>query len=344
MEKGKVFKIHSDFYYIDSNNNIFECKLKEVIKKQKQNVLVGDNVFFKKISQTNNQGIIYKVADRINELTRPKVSNINQAMLVIALKEPNLSHIQINRFLCFFEYSKIKPLICFNKSDLCEENEIEKNVNIYKNIGYETIITSIKTGEGFCELKNKLINKTTVLSGVSGVGKSSIINKLNSQLMLRTNKVSKKNDKGTHTTRHLQMYNLNFENSNETFIIDTPGFSYLSFDFILPNELDSLFIEFNQYKKMCKYNNCTHTNEQYCNIINNVGCNIEVSRYESYLSFLNEAKKYKDKLTYSGNKVELNYKTNQQKTYVKISEKKRIDSRRLQKQKIKNKIEEENEI
>ena len=117
MEKGKVFKIHSDFYYIDSNANIFECKLKEVIKKQKQNVLVGDNVFFKKISQTNNQGIIYKVADRINELTRPKVSNINQAMLVIALKEPNLSHIQINRFLCFFEYSKIKPLICFNKSN-----------------------------------------------------------------------------------------------------------------------------------------------------------------------------------------------------------------------------------
>ena len=140
------------------------------------------------------------------------------------------------------------------------------------------------------------------------------------------------------------MYNLNFENSNETFIIDTPGFSYLSFDFIMPNELDSLFVEFSQYKKLCKFNNCTHTNEQCCNIINNVGGNIEVSRYESYLSFLNETKKYKEKVTYSGKKVELNYKTNQQKTYVKISEKKRIASRRLQKQKIKSKIEEENEI
>lgn len=344
MGKGKVFKIHSDFYYVDSNTVIFECKLKEVLKKQKQNVLVGDNVYFEKISQTNNQGVIYEVVDRKNELTRPKVANIDQAMLVVALKEPNLSHTQINRFLCFFEYNKIKPLICFNKADLCNENEIEKNINIYKNIGYETVVTSIQTGEGFCELKNKLKSKTTVLSGVSGVGKSSIVNKLNSQLILKTNKVSEKNERGTHTTRHLQMYNLNFENSHQSFIIDTPGFSYLSFDFIMPNELDSLFVEFNQYKKMCKFNNCTHTNEQCCNIINNVGDNIEVSRYESYLSFLNEAKKYKEKVTYSGNKVELNYKTNQQKTYVKISDKKRIDSRRLQKQKIKNKIEEENEI
>ena len=146
MEKGKVFKIHSDFYYVDSNAAIFECKLKEILKKQKQNVLVGDDVFFEKISQTKNQGVIYEVINRKNELTRPKVANINQAMLVVALKEPDLSHMQINRFLCFFEYNKIKPLICFNKADLCKENDIEKNVNIYKNIGYETIVTSIQTG------------------------------------------------------------------------------------------------------------------------------------------------------------------------------------------------------
>ena len=344
MEKGKVFKIHSDFYYVDYKSDVFECKLKEVLKKQKQNVLVGDDVFFEKINEINNQGVIYKVTNRKNELTRPKVANVNQAMLVVALKEPEINHTQINRFLCFFEYNKIKPIICFNKSDLCSAREIEKNVDIYKNIGYETIVTSVQQNSGFRDLKDKLKNKTTVLSGVSGVGKSSIVNLLNKKLTLKTNKISKKNERGTHTTRHLQMYNLDFEDAKESYIIDTPGFSYLSFDFIMPNELDRLFVEFNQYKKNCKFNNCTHVDEQFCNIIDNVGDNINISRYESYLCFLNEAKKYKEKITYNGNKIELNYKTNQQKTYVKISGKKRSQSRRVQNQSLKNKIEEENEI
>ena len=130
MEKGKVFKIHSDFYYVDYKSDVFECKLKEVLKKQKQNVLVGDDVFFEKINEINNQGIICQVSNRKNELTRPKVANINQAMLVVALKEPEINHTQINRFLCFFEYNKIKPIICFIKSDLCSAREIEKNVDI----------------------------------------------------------------------------------------------------------------------------------------------------------------------------------------------------------------------
>lgn len=344
MNKGKVFKIHSDFYYVLSNSKVFECKLKEVLKKQKKNVVVGDNVYFDAISQTNNQGVISEIINRKNELIRPKVANIDQAMLVVALKEPCINYTQIDRFLCFFEYNKIKPLICFNKSDLCSSYEIDKIVNIYEDIGYETIVVSAKNKNGFKLLQDKLKNKTTVLSGISGVGKSSIVNSLSKNLFLKTNTISKKSEKGTHTTRHLQMYILEFVKNDKTYIIDTPGFSYLSFDFILPNELDNLFVEFQKYKDKCKFNNCTHSYEDNCNIINNIPENISMTRYQSYLSFLKEAKKYKDKLTYNGKKVETGYKINQQKSFVKISEKKRVPSRRLQKQNIKYNLEEENGI
>lgn len=322
MKVGQIFKIHSDFYYIDSKGESFECKLREVLKKQKQKVFVGDYVEFE-------NGAIEKILPRKNFITRPTVSNIDQVIIVSAVKEPELSFAQLNRYIAFAKYHNIPSVLCFNKNDLSDNDKtIEKVFSIYEPLGFDILFTSALEGYGLEEFKKILDGKISVLCGASGVGKSSLISAV-SGITLRTKNVSEKTGRGTHTTRHCEIININ-ETSK---IVDTPGFSNLKFDFLMPNEVDSLFSEIHPYKASCKYPDCLHIHESDCAVKANLG-EIDETRYESYVSFVEEAKEYKEKIKYQGIKKETTQKHTHDKMSVKISSKKRENSRNTQKQNI----------
>lgn len=322
MQKGQIFKIHSDFYYVQSEEQCFECKLREVIKKQKQKVFVGDYVEFE-------NGAIIKILPRENYITRPTVANIDQVIIISAVKEPELSFLQLNRYIAFAKYHNLKTVLCFNKNDLSDDDKtIEKVFSIYEPLGFDILFTSALEGFGLDEFKDILQGKTSVLCGSSGVGKSSLINAV-SGINLRTKEVSEKTGRGTHTTRHSEIITI----AEDTRIVDTPGFSNLKFDFLLPNEVDTLFSEIYPHKKNCKFQDCLHINETNCAVKAHLG-EIDMSRYESYIAFVEEAKEYKEKVKYQGVKTESSHKQTHSKTAVKISSRKREKSRNTLKQNI----------
>lgn len=322
MKAGQIFKIHSDFYYVISDEKTYECKLREVLKKQKQKVFVGDYVEFE-------NGAIENILPRKNYIIRPTVANIDQIIIVSAVKEPELSFLQLNRYIAFAKYHNIPTILCFNKNDLSDnDTTIEKVFSIYKPLGFDILFTSAVEGYGLDDFKKILSNKISVLCGASGVGKSSLISAI-SGVELKTKEVSEKTGRGTHTTRHCEIIDLDANSK----IVDTPGFSNLKFDFIMPNEVDSLFDEIYPYKKMCKYPDCLHIQETDCAVKANIG-KIDETRYESYVSFVEEAKEYKEKVKYQGVKKETTQKNVHKKTAVKISSRKRESSRNTKKQNI----------
>lgn len=322
MQKGQIFKIHSDFYYVQSEGETFECKLRHVLKKQKQKVFVGDFVEFK-------DGAVEKVLPRNNYITRPTVANIDQVIIISAVKEPELSFLQLNRYIAFAKYHNLNTILCFNKNDLSnDDTTIEKVFKIYEPLGFDILFTSALEGHGINDFKKLLEGKTSVLCGASGVGKSSLINAI-SGINLRTKDVSDKTGRGTHTTRHCEIINID----KSSRIVDTPGFSNLKFDFLLPSDVDSLFVEMLQYKGLCKYQDCLHLNETDCAIKSHLG-EIDITRYESYIAFVDEAKDYKEKIKYQGIKTESSHKQTHDKTAVKISSRKRQSARNTQKQNI----------
>ena len=320
MQQGQIFKIHSDFYYVDSEGNTYECKLREVLKKQKQKVFVGDYVEF-------SEGAIEKILPRKNFISRPTVANIDRVIIISAVKEPDLNFEQLNRYIAFAKYHNIETVLCFNKNDLSENDKtIETVFKIYEPLGFDILFTSAKEGDGLEEFKKLLKGKVSVLCGSSGVGKSSLINAATG-ISLRTGEVSEKTLRGTHTTRHCEIIKID-ENSS---IVDTPGFSKLKFDFLLPNEVDLLFSEIAPLKNQCKFQNCLHINETDCAVKANLG-NIDETRYTSYVAFVDEAKEYKEKVKYQGVKTETSHKKNNNKVSVKISTRKRQSARNTQKQ------------
>jgi len=322
MSKGQVFKIHSDFYYVNSESKNYECKLREVLKKQKQKVYVGDFVEF-------SNGAIEKVLPKKNYIPRPAVANIDQIVIVSAVKEPELSFVQLNRYVTLAKYYKIPAILCFNKNDLSESDKIiEKVFSIYEPLGYDILFTSALEGYGLDEFKSIIQGKISVLCGASGVGKSSLISAI-SGLKLRTKDVSEKTGRGTHTTRHCEIIKID----NFSGIVDTPGFSNLKFDFLMPNEIDSLFDEIHLHKASCKYPDCLHIQETDCAVKANLG-KIDESRYESYIAFVEEARDYKEKVKKQGTKKESNRKNTHDKITVKISSKKRESARNTKKQNI----------
>ena len=273
---------------------------------------------------------------RKNFITRPTVANIDQVVIISAVKEPELSFLQLNRYIAFAKYHNLNTVLCFNKNDLSNDDSmIEKVFKIYEPLGYDILFTSALEGYGLEDFKKILKNKTSVLCGASGVGKSSLISSI-SNIKLRTKNVSEKTGRGTHTTRHCEI----IEIDSETRIVDTPGFSNLKFDFLLPNEVDSLFAEMIPYKGLCKYQDCLHINETDCAIKAQLG-NIDESRYESYVILVDEAKEYKEKIKYQGVKIESSHKINQNKTSVKISTRKRQSARNTIKQNMYKDIENE---
>ncbi|MBR6099546.1 ribosome small subunit-dependent GTPase A [bacterium] len=333
MANGQIYKIHSDFYYVRNDAGAFECKVREVLKKQKEKILVGDFVEF-------NNGHIEKILPRRNYIARPSVANIDQIIIVSALKQPDLNFIQLNRYIALAKYYNIPVILCFNKEDLeCEEDLITRIVQIYKPLGYELVFTSATEHQGIRTFQKLLNGKISVLCGNSGVGKSSLINAINPDFNLRTKAVSEKLQRGTHTTRHCEIIQID----KSSFIVDTPGFSNVKFDFILPADVDLLFDEMIPLRDGCKYGDCLHINEDGCNVLEHF-TEIDDTRYESYLEFVEEAREYKEKIKYEGKKTENNKKFINNKSVAKISERKRMSARNNLKQKVYREIEEENTL
>lgn len=332
MAEGQIYKIHSDFYYVDDGIRTHECKIREVLKKQKEKILVGDFVEFE-------NGVIKNIIERKNFIKRPSVANVDQVVIVSALKEPDLDLHQLNRYIALAKYYKIPAVLCFNKDDLKWDRHLRDKIKkIYEPLGYKISYTSATEHKGIKNFEKLLEGKTSVLCGNSGVGKSSLINAINPALNLRTKQVSEKTLRGTHTTRHCEIIKLN----DVSRIVDTPGFSNVRFDFILPADVDLLFGDIKEFRDECKYSDCLHINEDGCNVLNNIN-KIDATRYESYLAFIDEAKEYKERIKYEGKKEEHSKKFVHNKHIAKISEKKRQSARNTLKQNIYKGIEDENE-
>lgn len=329
--QGKVIKIFSDFYYVKVGQNLIECKLREVLKKSGLQVLVGDDVILEDFNELSNQAAIAEIAPRKNSILRPSVANIDEIILVICLKHPQIATVSIDRYLAQAMYFGIDVVICVNKSDLTSIDERTQFAKLYETLGYKVVFTSALNSTGIDDLKKHLAGKTSLLCGPSGVGKTSLCNAIDKKFELKTGKVSK-NSRGAHTTRHCEILSFIAENS-ESNLVDTPGFSLLKFDYLEPKKIENLFVEIKPLANACKFSDCLHENEIGCNVLANIE-QIAQSRYASYIDILQEAKEFKKKIRANGTKIETKSKMINSKSVPKISAQKRDFSRRKSKQNI----------
>jgi len=253
---GKIVKAISGFYYIEYENKIYECRAKGVLKKNNISPLVGDFAEFEIISEA--EGNLINVVDRKNSLIRPPIANLDAIIIVLASTNPEPSLLFLDKQLVFLENNNITPIICLNKIDLSDADEIK---NIYEKIGYKVILTSVKENEGIDELRECIKGKTVALIGNSGVGKSSITNALLNKKVMVEGDLSKI-ERGKQTTRHSEILKI----ENDTYIIDTPGFSNFDLPNIETSLLVNLFVEFKSEISNCKYKDCRHVLEEDCGI------------------------------------------------------------------------------
>lgn len=286
--QGRIIKGIAGFYYVKCGNQLtYECKAKGVFRKDHKKPLVGDVVRMDVIDEEKRLGNITEMLPRKNELLRPAVANIDQALVVFSTASPAPNPGLLDRFLILMEHSKIETVICFNKADLTEEDTKRKLAAIYESAGYRVLFTCAEKQSGLEPLKKLLKGKVTTLAGPSGVGKSTLINCLQSDMVMETGKISEKLERGKHTTRHSQLIALDAE----TYIFDTPGFSSLSVSDLLPQELQSCFPEFAAYEKECRFLGCAHINEPDCGVKQALlAGKISTERYENYVSLYTECK------------------------------------------------------
>ena len=273
---GRIIKIVSNDYTVKcEDGNTYICKARGVFRNKKITPLVGD---FVKITKEKN--LIEEIMKRKNELIRPPVSNIDIALVVTSAKEPDFSSNLLDKMIDIIEFNNIVPVICISKYDLLDNTkEMDEIIEYYKKIGYKVFInTQIE------DIKKIFKDNVTILTGQTGVGKSSLINRLEKSMDLKTGEISKALGRGKHTTRHTELFEL-----FDGYVADTPGFSSLNFIGMNKEDIRDNFIEFNEYKDKCKYRDCMHVNEDDCEIKRRVSNNeILKSRYDNYVKFILE--------------------------------------------------------
>lgn len=286
--QGKIIKGIAGFYYVKCDDGItYECKAKGVFRKDHRKLLVGDDVYMDVIDEQKYIGNIRELQERKNELIRPAVANIDQALVIFAAAapEPNLG--LLDRFLIQMEHAGIDTIICFNKTDLVESAEEARLRKIYESAGYRVLTISAANREGISEIEAVLKGKVTTVAGPSGVGKSTLVNCLQSEMVMETGDISAKIERGKHTTRHSQL----MEIDKDTYIFDTPGFSSLSVSELLPEELKACFPEFHRYEDTCRFLGCAHIHEPDCGVKEALAAGeISKERYEDYVNLYTECK------------------------------------------------------
>lgn len=285
---GKIMKGIAGFYYVGvAESGVYECKAKGIFRKDKIKPFVGDDVEIEVLNEEEKLGNIVKILPRRSELIRPAVANIDQALVIFAAREPKPNLSLLDRFLVIMEKQDVPVIICFNKQDLCDEEEVGRLKEIYEACGYPVVLASAKQGEGIEEIKSRLRGKTTTVAGPSGVGKSSLTNLLQNEVQMETGEISKKLGRGRHTTRHSQIIQI----EEDTWLYDTPGFTSFYVEEIEKEELRFYFREFSKYEGTCRFQGCTHTHEPGCMVKNALEeGKISKERYENYLELYGELK------------------------------------------------------
>jgi ribosome biogenesis GTPase len=291
MANGLLLKGYNGFYYVESEGEIWTCSLRGKFRIKNQDFLAGDHVEFTKLEYP--KGVIEKVYDRTNQLVRPAVANVEKALITFAFANPQPDFLLLDRILIQVLFQKIVPVICFNKRDLVDAKAAADTIKPYLDAGFEVISVSASENSGIETLKEKIDGRIIVLAGPSGVGKSSILNRINSDFHLETGELSKKTERGRHTTRKVELLPL----GNQTYIVDTPGFSTLYLPETLKKEdLAAYYPEFTEAASYCPFTSCLHDKERECEVKEDIAEGIiDKGRYERYCTFLNELKEREGK-------------------------------------------------
>ena len=286
--QGKIVKGIAGFYYVHvAGHDIYECKAKGVFRKNHEKPLVGDDCDIEVIDEAKKTGNIVKILSRKNSLIRPNVANVDQALVIFASVKPEPNFNLLDRFLILMKQNDIPCLLVFNKRDLADDEKLSQIEKVYEKAGYPVIFTSAEKNIEIETVSNLLKGKTTTVAGPSGVGKSSIINLLQSRVQVETGSISEKIDRGKHTTRHSELFAID----DDSYILDTPGFSSLSLFDVKKEELRWFYPEFEDYMQECRFDNCIHKNEPICGVKKAVDQGIiSKTRYENYLLLLEECK------------------------------------------------------
>lgn len=274
--QGKIIKSLAGFYYVESNGKVYQTRARGNFRKKGQTPYVGDEVEFS--AEKDSEGYILKIAERKNSLIRPPIVNIDQAVVIMSAKEPDFNANLLDRFLVLLEHKGIHPILYLSKLDLLEVgDELDAFLQVYRSIGYD-VARSVD------ELMPILSMKTTVFMGQTGVGKSTLLNKIAPDLQLETGEISESLGRGRHTTRAVSLYNLNGGK-----IADTPGFSSIDYEVSQADELNQAFPEIAGLSRSCKFRTCTHTHEPGCAVKPAVeDGQIATFRFDNYLQFLSE--------------------------------------------------------
>ena len=309
LKKGIIYKSTGIWHLVKSGNIFYKCRIKGKLRlhnsKSTSPVAVGDRVSFILDIKNNSQGIIIEVQKRRNYIIRKSVklskqfqviaSNIDQIYLIITLNYPITFTQFIDRILVTAEAYRIPLNLVFNKMDIyssSEKNEIKKLKNIYELIGYKCYKISALNKDSVNKVSKSMKNKVNMIIGHSGVGKSTLINTISPNLMIKTSNISDLHKQGQHTTTYSEMFDL----SDKIKIIDTPGIKGFGLVDMDSNEIKNYFPEFKNLNENCKYNNCLHLNEPNCAVINALNLNkISESRYKSYLNLIDESSTYRIK-------------------------------------------------
>lgn len=285
---GKIIKGIGGFYYVVCENGItYECKAKGVFRNRKIKPLVGDNVEIEILDEEKNLGNIEDILPRFNWLNRPAVANVDQTVIIFAVSAPAPNFNLLDRFLINMEQHEVPTVICFNKVDLEGFRQSEDICRSYTKSGYEVLFISAESGYGIDVLEAVIKGKTTVFAGPSGVGKSSTLNSLFPDANVQTGGLSEKIQRGKHTTRHSELMFVD----DDTYIMDTPGFSSLYTEEIEAEDLKLYFSEIAAYTGTCKFNMCNHISEPGCLVKKAVSDGrISKMRYDDYVMIYNELK------------------------------------------------------
>ncbi|MBS3810319.1 MAG: ribosome small subunit-dependent GTPase A [Halanaerobiales bacterium] len=284
--EGIITKTLGGFFFVKTNSRVHKCGIRGKLKKT---IYPGDIVVI-----DEKKKIVEAVKDRRNLLSRPKIANVDQVVIIHSLKNPPLEKKLLDRFILMVESSGLKPLIAFNKVDLIDDLEqMKTELFVYEEIGYNTFFISAKEHIGLDNLYHNLEGHISVVAGNSGSGKSTLINSIVKDVKLPTQKVSKKSKRGVHTTRHVELIAI----SKKGYVADTPGFSSIDIENIKSSDLHFYFPEFEKYEGSCKFNSCSHTHEPGCMVKEALKNNlISKNRYESYKEIYKELQKKEDDL------------------------------------------------